>query len=212
MPTDPTKREKQVMKKRRKEKAAAKKKSQQGLWVASDETLARKAREFPILECMIASDWQDDDEMAGLVQVVVARKLPTGALVTGVYLVDIFCLGLKDTFYDANVSVGEYRDGLLKTLDSMMPMEKCKPELAHQLIYQAIDYAAQFGFKPNRDFRVSQYILEERGKLPEPHDIKFGRNGKPFFVQGPHDNVRAIIAQLERAAGQGNYDTLIVMP
>jgi hypothetical protein len=209
MPTNPKKREQQVMKKRRKEKAAARKKAQQGLAAASAQTLARRAREFPIMECLISEDWQDSEE--GLVLVVVARQQPNGAVTFASYMIDVFCLGVKDTLYDANISLGEYKAHYLAVLDSQTPLEKCPPELAHQMVYQAIDYAAQFEFEPQRDFRITQHILEPQGTYPETYHLTFGKDGKPFYVQGPHDNARAIIAQLERTAGPGNYDYFLVM-
>jgi hypothetical protein len=97
----------------------------------------------------------------------------------------------------------------MNRLDSSTPMEPCLPELAHQMIYQAIDYAAQFGFKPQKDYKWSRLILEKRGILPETSPITFGRAGKPFYVSGPYDNAEAIIARLEKTAGPGNYDYLI---
>jgi hypothetical protein len=36
-----------------------------------------------------------------------------------------------------------------------------------------------------------------------------GPNGKPFFVNGPHDDVDRIMAQLRRVVGDGNFDYLI---
>jgi len=36
--------------------------------------------------------------------------------------------------------------------------------------------------------------------------IEFGKEGKPLFINGPHDNVQAILRQLMRTAGEGNFD------
>ncbi len=45
---------------------------------------------------------------------------------------------------------------------------------------------------------------------PESHPvtgrIEFGKEGKPLFINGPHDNVQAILRQLMRTAGEGNFD------
>ena len=38
--------------------------------------------------------------------------------------------------------------------------------------------------------------------------VEFGKDGKPFFISGPHDNVDAILRQLERNAGVGKHDFL----
>ena len=74
------------------------------------------------------------------------------------------------------------------------------------MIYESIDYAKQFGFQPQSDFKLTQYMLEPRGELEETYKLKFGQNGKPLFIAGPHDDAKKIIKQLEETAGAGNYD------
>ena len=64
------------------------------------------------------------------------------------------------------------------------------------MIYDSIDYAAQFGFEPQKDFELSQYMLPPRGEFRASYKLKFGRDGKPFFIAGPHDDAKAIVRQL----------------
>jgi hypothetical protein len=200
---DQRKRQEKLMKQRRKAKDRQKK--QHSAAQAGSHGTLQKARQFPIFDCRISADWEGD---MGLVQVAVARQQPDKRIAYGTFLVDKFCLGLKNTNYDANLSAEEYRH-MLHGLEQNTPMKICPPELAHQLIYEAIDYAAQFGFKPQKDFKWSRLILEKRGVLKEPYQLTFGRDGKPFYVSGPYDNVQAIIARLEKTVGPGNYDYLI---
>jgi hypothetical protein len=203
MARDPQKVEKAVMKRRRKQKIAARQQHQQGLSKRSPQALIRTAGTFPIIDCLISRDWQQDTTQ--LTQIIVARQQPNQAVVFGVYLLDRACLGLKNTFCNADFPPARYRHEVVAHVASATPLEKCPPELAHQLIYQSIDYAAQFGFKPQKDFKWSQFILERRGVLPEPYDLTFGKHGKPYFVAGPYDNVQAILAKLEATAGHDNY-------
>jgi hypothetical protein len=46
-------------------------------------------------------------------------------------------------------------------------------------------------------------------ELEEPYQLTFGKDGKPFFISGPYDNVERIIKQLDKTAGPGNYDVVI---
>ena len=210
MPIDPKKREKQVMKKRRKAKEAARKRQKSGyLGNPSPQVLIRQARRFPIKECQISRGWQIQNE--GLIQVTIARQQPDGLLTFGVYLMDVYCLGLKNTFCNADISPSQYQKDVIGFLDQTTPMERCQPELAHQMVYQGIDYAARFGFQPQRDFKWSQYILAPRGELPEPYTLTFGKDGKPLFIAGPYDNAKAIVAKLERNPGPGNYDYVVMV-
>ncbi len=210
MPQDPKKRQKALMKKRSKEKAASQRKShqQQGFSSLSAQTIIRRARSFPLYECWISADW-DKKESAGLVEILLARQQPDGNICFGVYLVDKFCLGLKNTFANAGFSTTRYHNEVRGRIFRETKPKACPIELAHQMIYASIDYAAQFGFTPEKDFAISQYLLAPRGELAEPYQLTFGNNGRPLFVAGPHDNAARILRQLDKTAGPGNYDYLM---
>jgi len=108
----------------------------------------RRARDYAIEGCWAQTDWQD----GGLAVVVVARQRPDGDLVFGVYLVDYFCLGLKDTYCNANTAPGPFRrEHMPKMIPGERPVE-ISPVLAHEIVWGAIEYAAEFGFKPPRRF------------------------------------------------------------
>ncbi len=208
MPQDPRKRQKAIMKKRSKQKAAAQRKAHQQVFTSlSAQAIIRRARTFPLLECWISASWQKDDP--GLVQILVARQQPDGDICFGVYLVDKYCLGVKNTFANAGFSRARYQDEVLGRIFRETKPSACPVELAHQMIYASIEYAAQFGFEPEKDFALTQNLLAPRGELKEPYQLTFGRNGKPFFVAGPYDNAARILKQLEKTAGPGNYDYLM---
>jgi len=165
----------------------------------------RQARSYPIEGCWVQQDWDE----GGLAVVVIARRQPNGNLVFGNYLVDYYCLGLKDTYFNADISRGEFQNDAMPTMyrAAGKPI-KISPDLAHEVIYGGIEYAKQFGFRPHRDFAQSQSILDPPDAHPRTGKVEFGKDGKPFFISGPHDNVDAIMRQLERTAGAGNYDFL----
>jgi hypothetical protein len=211
MPQDERKRQKALMKKRSKQKAASQQRAQQQLTKGpASSTIMHQARTFPILECQISDNWDKKDDQ-GLVIVMVARQQPDGNVCFGTYLIDKLCLGLKNTFARTNFPRARYQEEARHIFREVKPVA-CPPELAHQMIYAGIEYAAQFGFMPEKDFAQSQYLLAPRGELPEPYELEFGRDGKPFFVAGPYDNSRQIIKQLERTAGPGNFDYVAMVP
>jgi hypothetical protein len=173
----------------------------------SSQSIITRARNFPIYECLISDSWQKEEP--GLVQIVLARLQPDGNICFGVYLVDKLCLGLKDTFARTNFSPSRYQHEINEGLFVEMKAMKCPVELVHEMIYQSIDYAAQFGFEPHKDFLLSQYLLVPRGELEEPYKLTFGKDGKPLYIAGPRDNVGRILRQLEKTAGQGNFHYLV---
>lgn len=203
MAKDQKKKQEKAMKRRRKKKAADKQRHEVKL-STTPLGVVKRAQSFPIRECLINDDW-DQKSNTGLTRIVITREQPDGLLITGTFLVDMFCLGLKDTHFIANLRPKIYYDEVLEKMYFDVSYAQCSPELAHQIIYGAIDYASQFGFKPHKDFKMSRYMLEKRGTYPEEHPIEFGRDGKPVYFAGPYDNPKAIIAKLEKNAGAGNY-------
>jgi hypothetical protein len=211
MPRDERKRQKSLMKQRSKQKTVTQHKAQQqALTPSSPQAIIRRARTYPLYECLISDNWDKKDNN-GLVEILVARHQPDGDICFGVYLIDTFCLGLKNTFANAGFSRSRYQSEVRNRVFRAGKPVECPIELAHQMIYQSIEYAEQFGFEPEKDFALSQYLLVPRGELEEPYDLTFGKDGKPFFISGPNDNAARIMRQLEKTAGPGNYGYLAMI-
>jgi len=194
MAIDPRRQQKKLMKKRQKDKARKKAlaMSPQSFFAAvSAETKIRDARNYPIYDCWINPSWKEH----GLAHIILSRQQPDGNIAFGVYLVDTGCLGVKNAFCNADFTPGKYKSQLVAKAREES-FEPCPIDLAHHIIYGAIDYAAQLGFRPHKDFALSQYILEPRENVEPVEGVEFGQDGKPFYIAGPHDNVRRIMDQL----------------
>jgi tetratricopeptide (TPR) repeat protein len=162
-----------------------------------------QARSLPIIECLITAEW----EGAGICTIIVARGHKTGNVTVGSYLVDLYCLGLKDTGYRFNATQTEYNE-LKQGNSGLKPSDYTT---AHNIIYGAIAYAEDFGFKPHKDFSVSQFILEADDDHIELLEFEFGLNGKPCYMPGPYDEeakINRIEATLKLNAGEGNYSVV----
>jgi hypothetical protein len=166
----------------------------------------RGASQYPLEGCWAQEDWQD----GGLAVVTVARRLPSQAILYARLLVDYYCLGVKDADTGMEPSPERFRNVVLPGLyrAAAGPME-IAADLAHELIYGAIDYAARWGFRPHRDFSVARHVLDPQDAHPVSGRVTFGYQGKPLFVAGPYDNAQAIMAKLERTADEGHYNYLL---
>jgi len=164
-----------------------------------------QARSYPIEGCWTQPDWKEH----GLAVVVIARRQPNGNLVFGMYLVDYYCLGVKNAEAHAEVPPGEFLNDYLPRLFRPDPPVDISPALAHEIVYGSVEFAARYGFHPHADFRLAQYVLDPPDVHRRSGAVTFGRGGKPMYISGPHDNVDAILLQLERTAGEGNYDYLV---
>lgn len=173
--------------------------------LSPENYIRKKARSLPIYECWINSDWED----SGMATIIIARRHTNGNITFCLYLVDLLCLGVKDTGYKFNVTESEYRDFLERYLDRM-EIEMIDCALVHNIILSGVEFAEEYGFKPHKDFTsVTEFMLEEDNDDIELIEIECGKDGKPMYVQGPYDDdVKAnkIMKQLEHSAGTGNYD------
>ncbi|MFQ5770096.1 MAG: hypothetical protein ACE5HX_06145, partial [bacterium] len=164
-----------------------------------------KARQLPIHECLITYDWED----SGMVDVLIARRHKNGKVTCGFYLVDLLCLGVKDTFFVFSLTPDDYKN-LKEEYDIGEELEACDYEVAHNVIYGAVDFAAKYGFKPHEDFAVTQYLLESDDENIESLDISFGEDGQPCLVTTVDEEPTEIIAQLEKTTGAGNYQVIYI--
>lgn len=140
--------------------------------------LIKKSVEFSIFQCLVNTDWQEQ----GLASIFVLRQLPNQKFILGSYLVDVLCLGLKDTFCNANLSAQAVQ-GMLATVP--MQMEAIEYEDARGIILGGIEFARNLGFGPNPDWKDSQHMVEpERPFSPK---FEFGMHGKPMYIAGPYD-------------------------
>lgn len=197
-------RQKALMKKRQR-KAAGKRKQHRSLTERSPGERIRMARSFPIGECLINKGWKE----CGMARIFLSRKQPDGNLTFASYLVDVFCLGVKDTMCNVDMPPSQLNRELKAGLYGDDPAVPCSPHLVNQIVYGAIEYAADLGFRPNKDFRHSRYVLEERDPTQEVYDVSFGKDGKPFFIPGPYDDADRIIAMLRRKLGPDGFNVLM---
>ena len=157
-------------------------------------------------------DWPDVDlderGTDGLVLVLIARHDRRSRVRVVGYLVDVYCLGVKDVL-DPRVMDPHALPAFLRDYFSAYaaPPLAVPLELAQHLIFGAVAYARSLGFEPAPGFEV---VRDHLGSWTGPSALGFGNHGKPFYVQGPNDNPRAVIKTLEHSVGPGNFDFLLV--
>jgi hypothetical protein len=121
-------------------------------------------------------------------------------------LVDAYCLGVKNAWPPKNLHADELRAYVSRYFRSYdAPPIEVPFELLQSLVLGAVDYAASLGFEPHPDFATVRPSLGTRnGSSP----IRFGRDGRPVYVQGPDDDVFRIVQTLRRTVGDGGFDCL----
>ncbi len=206
MAIDQKRRQRKLMKKRLKDQARKKRQAASVPYtLLSVKRKILTSRELPICECLINPSWKEE----GFATILLSRRQYDGTILYGMYLVDILCLGLKNTFCDADTALSIYETKIRSSINPKEEPVECSIPLAHHIIYGAIEFAAQFAFKPHEDFELSQYVLEDINSIEPGEEIEFGKDGKPFYVAGPYDDVEYITRQLQSKAGEGNFDFIL---
>lgn len=145
----------------------------------------------------------------GMAVVAVARREPQGMLRVCQYLVDLFCLGVKNTTGPLVIAPDEL-DALLAAFYRTFPdgYLEITGVLAAELVRGALDFAAGLGLAPaaGSGWADTRAHMDERPPSPR---IRFGREGRPLYANGPYDNTDRVLATLRRAVGDEGFDTVL---
>lgn len=181
----------------------------------------------PVFECLVNANCiprlfppedelltQSEDDLEnisdpGMAIVTVTRSPGFNRFITCSYLVDYWCLGVKDASGPRKYNRSEYERITALYYESFIGgAEKISLTEAQGIIWGAVEYAEKLGLKPHHDFeKAKKYLGEWDGEVK----LEFGKNGKPFYTSGPYDNSASIINTLNKSVGEGNYNCMIGM-
>ena len=207
MALDARKRQQKLAKKAAKRKAVVATKKSLGEMggLASRGRQVLPTASAPIHECLVAESLFD----IGIGDVIVSRKMPNGFIGAAFFLVDVFCLGVKDAFYDV-LSPAEY-DFRLSGLQHET-FRAIDPTCARKLVEGAEAYARDLGFPPHADYPRARQIFGDLDATVCLTHYVFGKDGKPFFMSGPYDTptrCRRIIDTLTRRCGPEGFHFVV---
>ena len=163
----------------------------------------------PILHARIAATLRE----SGMAQVVISRSLPKDRVAVAVFLVDRYCLGVKDCF--GRLCIRAEYDTLCKELDKKFEMEDHSPADVRKLVEGSIAYARRLGFEPHPDYHRLKPIFGDIDPQESSVEFEFGSEGKPLFISGPNDGperCRQIISMLQDCCGSQGFHYMIGGP
>lgn len=183
--------------------AKKKNKKQKGQQFLSPEQYIRqKARTLEIGKCYVDNDL----EKAGEGHIIVSRKHTGGRVSVGFYLVDIWCVGVKRSFY--RLRMEDYE--LDEMIDSyQLNLRECSYDEVHNWIYGAIAFAEEAGIAPDKSFNLTQYFLVEDDDDIPLMEFDFGRKGKHTLVASSNLEASRYLPLLEKNLGKGNYEYIL---
>lgn len=206
MAVDAKKRQRQLQRKlqKRKQKVTARSKGQaKGL-------RPEKYLEYPVLDCLLG----ESIHKVGMGSVLLARETPYAEVAVSAFVVDVYCLGVREAFFTVMRKadyLGKLKPMLVKTHgdQGIQPVE---PSCARKLLQGAVAYAEDLGFDPAADYWRAEKLFGAADPCRCETDYAYGREGKPCYVQGPHDDmktVRYVLDRLNERLGEGNFDYVV---
>ncbi len=141
--------------------------------------------------------------------VAVFRRSGPNRIEVGCFVVDGFCLGVRDAWHE---EIGE--TGLGKIKERLFDNDCVERDgsWARKLVEGAVDYARRLGFKPHRDYRKAARVFGGVSAADCGDEFTFGRDGKPLYIASEEDSpetVRKTISHLQVRCGEGNFDYLV---
>lgn len=158
-----------------------------------------RAAQAPIQHCLQCGELFE----SGMATLVLARGVTSYNLTVAGFLIDAWCLGVKDTFFHTS-GAASFED-LLDRMEAAGPVTSVDPAYARKLLRDAAAWAASLGIAPHRDFAALEKFFGDVEADACDATFQFGRNGEPTYISGPSESpvqvayrVRAIGNILEK--------------
>ena len=89
---------------------------------------------------------------SGIGYVVVSRFKSDGLVESGVFLLDVFCLGVKNAFF-SRLNQSEYESRLVQRVFANGGSQPLTPACARKFVQDAVAYSQHLGFAPHPDYK-----------------------------------------------------------
>ena len=201
MAVSESRRRKQLEKKKKKRNGKRHELALKSNMCHADKVLLRS--KAPIMECIMAETLAS----RGLGYVIIARRVSTGEILLSNFLVDRYCLGVKNCFAQF-VYPSQYQEMLDGMTARNMEFVRIDAPSARRLVEDAVAFAARYDLNPHPDYRTAKLIFGDIDASAGQQLVEMGRDGKPFYVSGPFESERdsmEILSKLATVSGQDGF-------
>ena len=181
-----------------------KKKSSQQKFLSPEAFLRQRMRSLPIGKCYI----NDMVDASGLCHIIVTREHTGGRVSAGMFLVDMWCTGVREAFYRLRIEPEELDELMFRDHD-LIDFREISYEEAHNRIYGAIAFAEEAGLKPDKSFQTAQYLLEEDTDDVPLMEFEFGKDGEYFLVCESQLEASRYLPTLRRTLGEDGFKYIV---
>jgi len=164
---------------------------------------ARRARAAPLHSCLLQNSLFE----CGNGMVVLTRKISAHRLALAAFLVDAYCLGVKDAFF-REIDEAEI-ETLLEPFETAGRFEAVDPSYARKLLHEAVAYARSLGLEPHADYAAVEPLFGDVAADAGEAQFQFGYQGKPLYIPGPSESptqIRRRMDLLRRRLGADGFE------
>jgi len=161
-----------------------------------------RAAHAPIQHCFLTESVFD----IGMGTLVLARGATPHQIALSSFLIDVFCLGIKDVMFESVER--EVFEMYMDATDARSPVVSVDPSYARKLLRDLAAWSQSIGFAPHRDFAAVERMFGDVSADASDAMFRFGRDGKPVYIPGPNDTVPLIqrrIEQLQKYLGDDGF-------
>jgi hypothetical protein len=162
-----------------------------------------RASQAPIQHCLLTEGLFE----AGMGTLILARGATPHLLASGVFLLDVFCLGIKDVMFES-LERDEFTR-YVEASDAGSPLVSITPSDARKLLRSLAVWSQSIGCPPHRDFAAVERLFGDVSADESEADFPFGRDGKPLYIPGPFESatlIRRRIEHLQKHLGSDGFE------
>jgi hypothetical protein len=142
----------------------------------------REAARQPILQCLVSENLFKN----GIGTVTLVRGVSREQQHIGVFMLDTFCLGVKDTYFrTADRQEAEY---VLEAQNQADPIGPIAAGEARKLLQDAVAWAAGNGFVAPEEYASVERLFGDVVPAGTDYTARLGHEGKVFYVPGPSES------------------------
>lgn len=146
----------------------------------------------PVHECLVSDTLSE----TGMGTIIFSRRMPDMQIAMSGFMLDNYCLGVKDSFFKI-LSPKEYDDLKVK---APFEFERIHPTCAIKMVEGSVAFARKYNFRPHSDYKMAKLIFGDFDSDVCPESFAYGKDGRPFYIQGPYDTPQMVERMLKKTA------------
>jgi hypothetical protein len=197
MSSNPKKRQKSL------ERRAAKRKEKKHEIVRTQHAgLAERlsaANKHPVLHASLGTNLEEQ----GMGWVLFSRLMPNGLVAVVLFLVDSYCLGVKNVIAQI-LPRASYDSKIIGKMRSDLSARPAPPAEVRKFLEEVVAYSRRLGFAPHPEYERAMLLFGDIDARESDARFEFGKNGKPCYINGPNETpaqARQILATLNHSCG-----------